>query len=1515
MKLIFKVHQAKLFVGALIVLFSGTALRAQSAYFQAITNLNPVAYWPLQETAQPATADVETNLGSLGDVGDAFYESTSVQRGFGSAIVSDPDPAIALNGTNGSWLAVPRLDPGLNVAKASGTTNGFTVECWMKPFVVTKVPSAVISQTAYSYGFDGSTNVNGWVLSVGDGNATQLEGAFFTGSGTNSVVAKKSSGSYPALANLVSNWWYVVIEFTGVTNAANNAHIYINGAANSTAATLVNFSPDFYTPLEIGSMALNGNNKTNRFNGAIDEVAIYTNALTTLQINAHYTAGTNVSPATSYAQTVLSDHPYLYYRMNAPVYTAPNASSFSIATNYGSLGAAMNAAYEPGTKPGLAGPTNNPGLDANAVGINGLNSCVDAGFNGLLNPTGHQPFTVTAWFQLNPGDGNRTETIAGHGGLSWGLSTSNGAAFFSLEGTSVGIAATNINTNGGANDGYWHMISGIYDGSNYVVELDLRTNGVISNNSIAGTNLDVLIGGAPDNVSVGNDGQFNEQYFPGRIAQVAFFTNALTVAQLQQLYFSAGSALQISQQPVSATVNVGTAFTNTVTAAGTPPLSYQWYKDDAPLAGQTNINLILNPTQVSDTSTNYYAIVSNSSGSVTSSVVSLMVLSFPIITQDVALTNVTLYAGGGATFSIGAVGSDPLAFQWYSNSVAIATATNASYKLANAGPANTVQTYYCLVMNSYGTAPSSTGTVTVIPFPTASYPAAIIEDSPIGYWRMDEGPDSYPNNGIVARDYWGGNNGIYTNTDLAQSGHLANEIDKTSALFGYNVFSDSDVIGIPTNVDFAAPTNHGVAFSIEAWAQGYPQTLAAGIVGKGASGAEQFSLDTATTNFYGFGVRDASGVYHRVDSGVSPADRQWHHLLGVCNEPHGMVNFYIDGQLVGAATINTNAGILAAPKPMLIGSKNRSVTAPTAALQFVGNIADVAVYDYALTSNQVAAHYDSATVSAKIITQPTNETANESGSVIFSSVVAGTPPLTNQWYNAGTGLPVPGATNTTLVLTNLQISDNNSSYYMVTANAYGSDQSPNVTLTISFGPPQLQKDVPLKFYTFPGGTVSVSVSEAGTEPLTNQWQFNGTTLADNSRITGSQSNVLTISKVQASDAGLYQIFVTNSDGSTKSSVATLVIINAQPIGFYDTGMDWTTNIGGHAPAGPVFNNNILTALDGFAGSENRTFFFNEPQFIGAFRSMFTYQDVGGVTANGYGGVVFSVQGDPRGSSALGSGSTGLAVSGITPSVDVALSIDSTIGIGYKIVGYGVPGLSTLGGGSYLPPGSIDITSGHPINIGVSFAIKQLTLTMTDAVTQVSFGTNITVGALATVFGTNTAHVGFTAGGSSANDTQLISNFSFVSPAGIIIQPTNIVSDPGAAVTLFATVAGESPLTNQWYDAGTGLPVMGATNTTLVLTNVQVGASYYLLTANAFGSEQSTNATLTINPPAETVFITATNTIIIGWPETYSDYTLQQNSDLATTNWVNITNAVNVVGGQNQVFLPMTRTNMFYRLKH
>ena len=97
--------------GFLLLLVAITTQAQSSAFFQAVTNLNPVAYWPLQETVPPPIADVEANLGSLGVVANAYYSSTNVTKSVPGIPSGDSDLAVScVSGLNGSFLAVPLTD-------------------------------------------------------------------------------------------------------------------------------------------------------------------------------------------------------------------------------------------------------------------------------------------------------------------------------------------------------------------------------------------------------------------------------------------------------------------------------------------------------------------------------------------------------------------------------------------------------------------------------------------------------------------------------------------------------------------------------------------------------------------------------------------------------------------------------------------------------------------------------------------------------------------------------------------------------------------------------------------------------------------------------------------------------------------------------------------------------------------------------------------------------------------------------------------------------------------------------------------------------------------------------------------------------------------------------------------------------------------------------------------------------------------------------------------------------------
>jgi hypothetical protein len=343
------------------------------------------------------------------------------------------------------------------------------------------------------------------------------------------------------------------------------------------------------------------------------------------------------------------------------------------------------------------------------------------------------------------------------------------------------------------------------------------------------------------------------------------------------------------------------------------------------------------------------------------------------------------------------------------------------------------------------------------------------------------------------------------------------------------------------------------------------------------------------------------------------------------------------------------------------------------------------------------------------------------------------------------------------------------------------------------------------------------VTAYGTLPLVYQWQFSNTlgwvNLSDNSRITGSRSNILTIASVQGGDAGNYQVIISNSYGSAKSSVATLDIPGVLPLTFTGSSATaWTAN--GNAR----FANGQVTLTDPSVGG-NGSFFFQIPQYIGAFTASFTYQVGGNMQADG---TTFCLQ--TVSPTATGSAGGQLGYGGITPSVALELNIFSGNGVGG--VGYSFNEDGAIG--PTVPPGTIVLNNGDPINVTVAYISGELALTFLDTTTSNYFSTNLVVPDVTQVLGSTTAYIGFT--GSYGGDTsvQTVSDFQFVS-----IPPEAIQLKNGSA--------------------------------------------------------------------------------LISWPGAVLGYSLQETSNLASTNWTDVTNGIVVTNGLNQVTLPINETNSFYRL--
>jgi hypothetical protein len=224
--------------------------RNTAAYSQVVLSDQPSSYWKLDEAAGTSAAD------SAGSVTGTYTNGPTLNQASG---VKDANAAVGFDGSNDFITAGDNYD-------FAGTA-AMTVELWLKPTAATTSYRRVISKEA----------AGGWDLymeasSGGSPNAISFE---------RSDAAGVSDYVGISTALPTTSWTYVVYTYDGT-----NMRFYIDGVLRQTTASSRSVQ-NHANPLTIGRYS----SGVDYFGGLLDEVAIYSSALSGTQVAEHFAAG------------------------------------------------------------------------------------------------------------------------------------------------------------------------------------------------------------------------------------------------------------------------------------------------------------------------------------------------------------------------------------------------------------------------------------------------------------------------------------------------------------------------------------------------------------------------------------------------------------------------------------------------------------------------------------------------------------------------------------------------------------------------------------------------------------------------------------------------------------------------------------------------------------------------------------------------------------------------------------------------------------------------------------------------------------------------------------------------------------------------------------------------------------------------------------------------------------------------------------------------------------------------
>ena len=521
----------------------------------------------------------------------------------------------------------------------------------------------------------------------------------------------------------------------------------------------------------------------------------------------------------------------------------------------------------------------------------------------------------------------------------------------------------------------------------------------------------------------------------------------------------------ITAQPASVAVSAGQPAIFSVSASGTQPLTYQWLRGGANIAGATSASYSLSATALTDNGAQFGVTVSNAGGDVSSSIATLTVnVIAPLITAQPA--SVTVSAGQPATFSVAAGGSLPLSYQWQRGGSNIAGAAAASYTLPNTALTDSGAQFDVVVTNAGGAATSSMATLTV----NAVAPAIVSQPQPQSVAAGSAATFSVGATGTPPLSYQWKKNGTPI-TGANSSSYTTPALGIADSGSTFSVVVSNPTSSVATS-NAATVTVTPVAASIVT--QPVSQTVLSGNTATFsvvASGTAPLSyqwqknggnIAGATSSSYTtppVGAADSGSAFTVVVSNAASSAATSNAATLTVTSIAPVITGQPQSQTVAVGATATFSVTATGSAPLsyqwqknggnIPGATGASYTTPAVSSTDSGSSFVVVVSNAATpAATSSAATLTVATTPPTITTQPQSQTVAFGATPTFSVVATGSAPLSYQWQK--NGVNIAGATASSYTTPAVSATDSGSTFLVIVSNAATPAATSNTaTLTVT----------------------------------------------------------------------------------------------------------------------------------------------------------------------------------------------------------------------------------------------------------------------------------------------------------------------------------------------------------------------------------------------------------------------------------------------------------------------------------